>query len=567
MKQHGRTFGSSGFARHLTLAGVGAFVMIALAAKWAPLSAQENGAKKKAAPPAAKKEVKTPAALGKIPGAGTKLDQTALAKIIDSEINKRLQADKVPASPRAGDTEFLRRVYLDIVGVIPPVEKVEAFLKDTNPNKRAKVIDELLADARFGTSQAEIWSGLMLPRESNNRRLDHSPMQKWMADAFNANMPLDKMAYEILTATGDQDKNGAVTYFVANPTVDKMTDNVTKVFMGVQLQCAQCHNHPFTDYKQKEYWGMAAFFMKTKLTTNPNAAAKKGIAPGIIETARPTKGKNGLPEAAQIVPAKFLQASEPKLNEADPYRPVLGQWITSKTNPFFAKAMTNRFWYHFMGRGLVNPVDDMHDDNAPSHPELLAAMTEQLKQNDFDLKYLVRAICNSDAYQRSSVPTGDNGPDKELYSHRIIRVLSPEQLYDSLTTVLKTEKSDGGRPERPNQNKKGGAQGGREGFLNFFRVEDGNDPLEYQAGIPQALRLMNSNQLNAVKTTVNAAATNVKTPAEAIDRLFMSALSRHATAQETTRMTEYLGKADNPMNGYSDILWALLNSSEFALNH
>src|SRR5262249_34854474 len=234
------------------------------------------------------------------------------------------------------------------------------------------------------------WTNVMVKRESNNRLLKSRPLLDWLAEGFNANKPWDKVVYELITATGEQDKNGAVTYFIGNPTVDKMTDSVTRLFLGVRLECAQCHNHPFTNYKRDEYWGMAQFFMKVRLTANPQQASKKGISPGIVEGGKAKGKKKGLPESARIVPARFLQGAQPKLNPAEPARPVLARWLVAPDNPFFARAMVNRMWAHFFGRGVVNPVDDMHADNPATHPELLAALAEQFKRNGFDVKYLVR---------------------------------------------------------------------------------------------------------------------------------------------------------------------------------
>src|SRR5262249_42924540 len=191
-----------------------------------------------------------PAPVRDFPGAGTKQDAASLTRIIDQEIQRRLAEEKIPPSPPADDAEFLRRVHLDLVGVIPPLEKVKAFLKDNDPDKRARLVEELLADARFGRWMAEIWTTAMLPRESNNRLLRHQPLLDWMADHFNNNTPWNKTVHELLTASGEQDKNGAVTYFAGNNTVDKITDSVTRLFLGVRLECAQCHNHPFTSYKQ-----------------------------------------------------------------------------------------------------------------------------------------------------------------------------------------------------------------------------------------------------------------------------------------------------------------------------
>ena len=494
---------------------------------------------------------------------GQKIEAAALTKLINQEIAKRLAAEKVTPAGQCSDEEFVRRVHLDIVGVVPTADRVEKFLADRSADRRAKLVDELLASSRFGSYLAEMWAIHMIPRESNNRALQQKPLEKWMAEHFNKNTPLDKFVFELITVTGDVDKNPAGTYFVANPTVDKITDNVTRMFLGVQLQCAQCHNHPFTDWKQTEYWAMAAFFMNTRVNGNPQQAAKKGVTLAVSENAK-APNKKGLPESAKIVPAKFLQGNEPTIKTTE-RRPTLATWMTSADNRFFAKAMVNRFWYQMMGRGLVNPVDDMHDDNAASHPELLATMTEQFKLNGFDMKYLIRAICNSEAYQRSSATKDDAGTiDQELYSRREIRVLMPEQLFDSLTTILGTSNA---KTEARDKTVKKGPQGPRDNFINFFRVEEAN-PLEYQNGIPQALRMMNSPFTAKSDVTAAQITAGTKGTKEALDKLYLTALGRRPTAQETERLTTYINRpGSTPRAAYGDVLWALLNSSEFVLNH
>lgn len=531
--------------------------------------AQAQQAKAKAKAVEAKKSEYAPKSKGlpeaKSLTAGKKIDAAALARLIDQEINKRLQADGVKSSGLCDDAEFIRRAHLDIVGVIPPAAKVVAFLDSKEKDKRAKLIDELLADSRYGNYHAEQLVNMMIPRETNNRALNQKSLEKWFAENFNANTPLNKTVYDLITATGEIDKNPAGVYFVGNNTIDKITDNVSRTFLGVQLQCAQCHNHPFTDWKQTEYWAMAAFFMKTKASGTPQQAAKKGTAISITENNKAPGKKNGLPESAKIVPAKFLQGVEPKLNPAEPYRPVLAQWMTSADNRFFARAMANRLWFNMFGRGLVNPVDDMHEDNAATHPELLSTLTEQLKLNGFDAKYLIRAICNSEVYQRSSVSTVDAGSvDVDIYSRREIRVMNPEQMYDSLTTILGTG-AKGEAKEKAVAKK--GPQGPRDTFIAFFRVEEAN-PLEYQNGIPQALRMMNSAFTNRAEVIAGQIAGNAKSPAEAIEKIYVTALSRRPTAAETQRLTTYVNRPGATTRAaYGDILWALLNSSEFVLNH
>ncbi|MCI0456240.1 MAG: DUF1549 and DUF1553 domain-containing protein [Gemmataceae bacterium] len=520
--------------------------------------APKGKAKAKAAPPQ------------RVPGAGTTLDAAALTRIINEEVARRLKEEDIKVSPLTDDAQFLRRVYLDLVGVIPPAEKVTAFLESKDPAKRGKVVEELLADSRYGKWLAENWVTAMIPPDSMNRALRRGPLQDWLTEHFNANKPWDKIVYDLLTATGEQQKNGAVTYFIGNASVDKMTDSVTKLFMGVQLQCAQCHNHPFTNYKQDEYWAMAQFFMKVRLSANPQQAAKKGISPGITEIANVKgKAKKGfLPESAKFLPAQFLQGDRPKMNSSDPARPVLAKWMTTPDNPFFARALVNKVWGQFFGRGLVNPVDDMHEGNPATHPELLAALTEQFKRNNFDMKYLIRAIVNSEPYQRTSRSVGGNETDTELLSHAAIRALTPEQLYDSLTRVVGTPAGGKGRFGKKAPVGKKGPVGPREQFIAFFRVEEGADVLDYQAGIPQALRLMNSALLNNSAPVVNQAIQAANNDqGKIVEHLYLAILSRRPTAEELQARLTYIRRQSDARTAYGDLTWALLNCSEFALNH
>jgi hypothetical protein len=496
------------------------------------------------------------------------LDAAALARRIDQAIARQLQAEKIQPSPRASDAEFLRRVYLDITGAIPPADKVQAFLNDKAPNKRARVIDELLASPKYGKHLADIWEAMLFPRGSDNRRFSSKPLWDWLEKSFNENKHWDKIITELLTATGSTDSNGAAIFFVANPTPDKLTDATSKLFLGVQLQCAQCHNHPFTQWKQTEYWGMAAFFSKVRLTANAKGAAKKGQPPEVSESG---KGKSArLPESVKVVPAKFFKGEEPTLNSSEPYRPVLARWLTAPDNPYFARAMVNRMWHHFFGRGFVQPVDDMHEGNVPTHPELLKQLAEQFAAHDFDLKFLVRAICTSETYQRTSRPHGGNDKDVALFSHMPVKSLSPEQLFDSLTVALgapdRAREVGGGKGAQ--KAKKGPGDNQRANFVSFFQTDDGPNPTEYQSGIPQALRLMNSPQFNGNNAAIVNQLTRAQTPpGQVVERLCLATLSRRPTPAEMQKWTAFLHNTKETRKAVSDLLWALLNSSEFALNH
>jgi hypothetical protein len=498
----------------------------------------------------------TAAAAGKV----AKLEAPALAQAIDRHIQAKIDAEKVQAAPQADDAEFLRRLYLDLAGVIPPADKVAAFLNDQSPDKRAKVIDELLASPLYGRHLADIWQAMLLPRTSDNRRLQYDPMVKWLEANFNENKPWDKMVSDLLTSLGNQDQNGAVTFFLANQTADKVNDTVGRLFLGVQLQCAQCHNHPFVaNWKQADYWGMANFFLKVR-ADNPNRAAKQGITPGINESGQGRM--RNLPESAMNIPPKFLLGEQPTLKASEPYRPAVATWMTAPDNPFFARAMVNRTWHQLFGRGIVNPVDDMHEGNLPSHPELMEELTAQFVAGGFDLKHLVRAICNSQAYQRSSKPV-TAGADPALFAHMAVKVLTPEQLFDSLEAVLGKQ----GRPNRAAKPQAGRLNSPRAQFVAFFTGDENAEPTEYQDGIPQALRLMNSDQMNALQNVVAKAVKSGAAPAEVIEQLYLSTVSRRPTAAEAERLTAYVQKHGPANTAYGDILWALLNSSEYRLNH
>jgi hypothetical protein len=494
-------------------------------------------------------------------------DAKALSRRIDQALDQRLHEEKVHASARADDAEFLRRVYLDVVGHVPPADKAAAFLDSKDLNKRAKLIDELLASPEYGKHQADVWQSLLLPRNSDNRRIQFAPMIKWLETNFNENKPWNQQVRELITATGEQDKNGAVTYFLANPTPDKLTDNVTRLFLGVRLECAQCHNHPFTSWKQDEYWGMAAFFTKVRLEGNPRQAQQNGTSLAINEggKGRPIR----LPDSAKRLPPKFLQGDQPKVSSSEAYRPVLAEWMTAPTNPYFSKALVNRVFAQFFGRGLVNPVDDMHEANPASHPELLDGLAREFAAGGFNLKDLIRGVCNSQAYQRTSKPQGGNAEAAPaVFSRMAVKVLTPEQLYDSLVQVLgapgqqgqQARRPQGQAPRNPNANP-------RAAFVAFFQVDDGADATEYQAGIPQALRMMNSPQLNN-PAALNRYVKSGESPARVIEELYLATLSRRPTARELDRMAGYVRKhSDEPRKAYADVLWVLLNTSEFTLNH
>lgn len=513
------------------------------------------------APPPALAPAKPPATDPKPPSGQ---DPAALARRIDGHLDRKLAAAGVSPVPQSSDDEFVRRAYLDLTGVIPTLAQAKAFLDDKSPGKRSRLVDELLADPNFGRHLTDGWMAKLIPGGTDNRFVPRDPFGDWLEKQFNDNRPWNEVVSDILTAAGTIEDNPAVTYYLTNRSADKLTDQTTQHFLGVQLQCAQCHNHPFTAWKQDEYWAVAAFFSKVKPDAPRNAL--KGIDNtklGVQEGIGRSKSKEFFPDGAKTVPAKFLGGPEPELNRAEPYRPVLAKWLTAADNPYFARAMANRVWGQLFGRGIVNPVDDLHDGNPPSHPELLDELAKDFAANGFDLKYLYRAVCNTQAYGRTSKPTkGVADPDPALFARMTVKVMSPEQLFDSLAQVTGSQAQVA---ERMKNSPKRGPVGPRNQFVQFFLAgaEEAN-PVEYEAGIPQALKMMNS-RLVGNPAAVRAYASASDPPAAVFERVYLAALSRRPTPAEVKKLNAYLAKSANPAAGYSDVLWAVLNSSEFTM--
>lgn len=486
-------------------------------------------------------------------------DAAALASLIDRHIDARLQAEKIRPASDASDAEFLRRVYLDLHGVIPTAEQAGHFLADTDPAKRAKLIDALLASPRYGEHLGDIWQGYMVSPLADDQRLRSDRFGAWMAEQFNTRT-WDKIAADLLTATGKMEDNPAVTYLIEGRlprTVPDLTDLTSRYFLGLRLNCAQCHDHPFVKWKQQEFWGMAAFFTQIQTPGRSKLVYQVGVKdyPEITLT---TLQETGMVDGFQSRPPTFLGGEEMKPGR-ETNRAALAAWITSPRNPYFAKAMVNRTWWRLFGRGIVQPVDDMHEANPPSHPELLEDLSQRFIESGFDLKHLTRAIVLSRAYQRTSRP--GEAPDKEasLFGRMSIKALSPGQLYDSLTTIL-------GPPARmPGLDAR---QTPRSEFVQFFADDGDPDPTSYRRGIPHLLRQMNSAQFGR---SLHAFATRTVKPGSSADELskelFLTILSRRPTNDEQRLFRDHGARCDSTMMAYRELAWALLLTSEFSLNH
>ncbi|HVX60020.1 MAG TPA: DUF1549 and DUF1553 domain-containing protein [Pirellulales bacterium] len=495
------------------------------------------------------------------------LDIAAVSQRIDQLLEVRLREAGATPAPLAGDAEFLRRVYLDLSGVIPPAADVLAFQADERPDKRARAIDRLLANPRFGTHLAQVWTKMLLPADALTDRADQvAGFTAWLRRRFAENIRYDNVVADLLTTTGNSDRGGAALFYTASGLKpEELASSTSRIFLGVQIQCAQCHNHPFDRWQQEDFWGYAAFFARLQQAPGTQAPA--------VELVDALAGEVTLPDSEQVITPKYL-GDEPPQEDADANRRrQLAIWIVSRDNPYFARVAVNRVWAHLFGRGLVHPPDDFSEHNPPSHPEVLNVLEDFFLDSGYDLKAVFRALAGTRAYQRSSraLSEGDVLPP-ELFGRMQVKVLSPEQLYDCLMQATRRFEPAApapvpGAPPQANAN-------GRQQFIARFN-RSATEVTEFEAGIPQVLSLMNG-PLTAEITDPDrsgillALEAPVFDDADRIEALFLSVLSRPASADERRELLAYVesgGPSHDRRKALGDVLWTMLNSSEFILNY
>jgi hypothetical protein len=414
-----------------------------------------------------------------------------------------------------------------------------------------------------------------------------APFIQWLADRFNQGAGWNDIVSDLMTAEGSftpirlrapgAAHNPPATFILANsednqPRPDRLAGAAAALFLGVQIQCAECHDHPFSKWKQTDFWGVAAFFgqLHAERTDQPPALVwqETPLAPGQpAEVVIPT---TALRAVGTTVPARFLEDEAVRPDDQPLLRHALARWMTAPDNRIFAKATVNRLWAHFFGRGLVNPVDDMHAENAPSHPAILELLADELKKSGYDLKYVIRCITLSQTYQRTSRPLPENEHDREAYSRGAVKVLSPGVLYDCLALTTGLRELQLNLPRSKSKQGVTSQLTPREAFIDFFRTQDdAADPTDYSHGIPQVLKLLNAAQLNQSAPVAVRLAQSGQDREAVIEQLYLAALARRPTAEEVTLMADFLGRRQeaSPQQGYSAILWVLVNSSEFVLNH
>ncbi len=499
-----------------------------------------------------------------------------LAERIDELIGVKLEERGVKPSPLADDAEFYRRSSLDIGGRIASVSDLRKFLDDKSNLKRQQAIDAQLASPLYATNFVNVWRGHMIPQTNNQAGQGFAPqLDSWLHEKLTKNTPYDEMVREIITARVDANNMGGgrrgsgnglspVAFYQANEMKpENLAAATSRLFLGVKLECAQCHNHPFAKWKKDQFWQYAAFFSGIQTPQNGG---------GFVANEATDKREIKIPNGDKVVQARFLDDSEPKWKDNASTRQTLSDWMTSAENPYFTRAIANRMWAHFFGVGIIDPVDEESPDNPASHPELLNELARQLAMHNFDLKYLIRAITYSKTYQRTSAVEGTGAPDRRLFARMSLKGQTAEQLFDSIvlaTGIDPTNQAEGAPVAGFNP---GGA---RAEFVQRFSNHS-DKRTEHQTSILQALSLMNgkfisdATSLERSVTLMGIIDVPFMGTAEKIETLYLAALSRKPTAAESERLVKFVdkgGPSGDSKKALADVFWALLNSSEFILNH
>jgi Protein of unknown function (DUF1549)/Protein of unknown function (DUF1553) len=514
-----------------------------------------------------------------------------VARQVDALVAKEVFKPDTKLAPRVDDATYLRRVWLDIVGDIPTPEHVTAFLLDPAQDKRERVVRELLANPQFGQNWARYWRDVIMSRRLEDRAaVVANPLTVTLTEKFNENESWDKIATEFITASGDVRENGATAIAMAQDgRTEETTAEVSRIFLGIQLQCAQCHDHKTDSWKREQFHELAAFFPRIavqpiNLPTRRSFEVVAEDRPGERRRPNPNNQRRPEPEhfmpdlenptapGTRMQPKFFLTNAKLPFGASDAERRrTLAKWMTS--NPWFATAYVNRLWGELVGEGFYEPIDDMGPERTPSAPKVVEMLSRSFADSGYDVKWLFRVICATEAYQRESRPRRDI--DGTPFVANVAQPLRSDQLYSAILTAVDSKESDermdGGRRRR----QQGGGQYGRNATVrNAFEAAFGYDPSDPRdsvtSSIPQALAMMNGTRINlAIRavdrdTVLGRLLKDVKDNDALVEELYLRTLSREPTDEELNRALKFVSSVDNRSNAFEDLFWALLNSSEFS---
>lgn len=491
------------------------------------------------------------------PPTNSKVDQLVFAK---------LQQLQIQPSETCNDTDFLRRATLDLTGRLPRLDEVQTYLAAPHETRRIELIDRLLASDDYADFWSLKWADLL---RCNSRRLTKSGVHKfrrWLFEVVKDDKPLNQFAFELLTARGSTLHNPAANYWRASRDEIDATETTAQLFLGIRIQCAKCHNHPFEKWTQDDYYGIAAAFHRV--------GRKPGRLPDSEVIFVKQSGEVVQPRTKQQMKVRLLLKGAVDVPPDQDRRRVFAEWLTSDSNPFFARSLANRIWGHVMGRGIVEPVDDFRDSNPPSNPELLDYLTNELVHSGYSARHLIRTIMASRIYQLSSERNSLNADDEMYFSHATTRMLTAEQLLDAICGVTGVPESFAGMPTGTTAVSLVDPPEGHK-FLQVFGQPQREMACECErstdSNLSQALQLINGplvhEKVRAENGNVHRWLKQGHPPEEIIRRLYLTAVSRPPTETELQTARRHLASSGSATDGLEDIAWAIINSKEFLFQH
>jgi Protein of unknown function (DUF1549)/Protein of unknown function (DUF1553) len=497
--------------------------------------------------------------------------------LVDEAVHAKLRTVRISPSPPADDATFIRRAYLDALGILPTATETLEFFRDRRPDKRDRLVDALLERPEFDDFWAMKWADLLRAEE---RSLDPEGMKDfytWLRGVVHNRMRLDQFVRELLTATGSTYYNPAANYYRRSREPEELAEVTAQLFMGVRLRCAKCHNHPYDVWKQDEYYSMASFFARVTREDKSKPRRQRYDAhewngEEFIEVAQSGEVQN--PRTGEEMTPSMLGRPlvDTKASEQGDRRVALATWLTQPSNPFFAPAMVNRIWYHVMGRGIVEPVDDFRPSNPPSNAPLLEALTRDFVANGYDLRHTVGLIMKSSTYQLSEVPDGVNATDERYFSHSLARRLTAEQLLNAVSQATDVPEEFEGYPPGTRV-----TQVVPTWQVNPFLRLFGQPPRETvcecertnETTLGQSFELISGRRIDTKLRDPDGRVAKLvaahKANGEIVTEIYLSALNRYPTIQELNTASRYVTGKPDQRRALEDILWATLNTKEFLM--
>jgi hypothetical protein len=484
---------------------------------------------------------------------------------VDTLLHEKFKKLRIIPSELCSDEEFLRRATLDITGRVPTVDEYNAFLADADPKKRDKLVDELLGRKEFVEIWVMKWAELLTIRTTN--QISYKSMllyYTWLQDKIANNVPMNIMVQDLLASNGGTFANAATNYYQNERDTLKVAENVAQVFMGMRIQCAQCHNHPFDRWTMDDYYSFAAFFSQIgrKTAEDPREIIVFNSGSGVVRH----------PVGNRVMEPKFLGGETPDVKGKD-RRQIMADWLASSENPYFARNLSNIVWAHFFGQGIINEVDDVRVSNPPVNVALLDTLASKFTEYNYDFKKIVRDICTSRAYQLSTGTNETNKKDSRNFSHASLRRMRAEIMLDAITQITSTSNKFPGLPSGARAVQIANGNTSTYFLTTFGRAKRETVcacEVKMEPNLSQALHMLNGDTVNAKiqqgKLIPTRLGEEVPVP-QILEELYIRCLCRKPTEKELTNLMEIISQEENKQQALEDTFWALLNSREFLFNH